>query len=199
MFENYKRYVKKDIRGGRVELITKEKTEAITLNDMRIMRDGLPPVPIGKWTRLLIDGDLWMSNTPMETVSNYGFCRKAHGKVLIGGLGMGLMLSELLPKKKVDSITVIEIDEDVVETIAPLFADDKLKIVEADIFDWKPNKGEKFDCIFFDIWQEINVDNLQEINRLHKKFKNYINRQNTESLMQSWMQDFLRILKRRGY
>jgi len=47
---------------------------------------------------------------------------------------------------------------------------DRLTIIEADIFEWKPTRGKKWDCAWFDIWGNICGDNVEEMNQLKRKF-----------------------------
>lgn len=46
----------------------------------------------GEYWGLFRDGQIIMSNTPAEINDHYPFIKKAHGKVLIGGLGLGMVL-----------------------------------------------------------------------------------------------------------
>lgn len=45
-----------------------------------------------------------------------------------------------------------------------------LTIVEADITTWSPPNGTVYDLAWFDIWDEINGDNLPEMRALHRRF-----------------------------
>lgn len=63
------------------------------------------------------------------------------GSVLVGGLGLGFTLGEVLADRRVSSCTVVELEESVVDwmrdgTIAhgpPLLADERVKVVIADV------------------------------------------------------------------
>ena len=50
----------------------------------------------GRHARLLVDGELVMSDTMMEKDSNRRLIEKARGHVLIGGLGLGMVIWPLL-------------------------------------------------------------------------------------------------------
>ena len=63
-------------------------------------------LPVGEYVRLLINGQCAMSNTPMEKFTNQSILRNAHGKVLIGGLGIGLTLLPIADKTNVSDILV---------------------------------------------------------------------------------------------
>jgi spermidine synthase len=151
----------------------------------------------GKYVRLNINGSLYMSDTQMEKRSNAGFVRNANGNVLIAGLGIGLIIAPLLSRENVTKITVIEKYQDVIDLVAPNFTSDKLEIICADILEWRPSKGQKFDTIYFDIWPDVCTDNLEEINFLHRRFKSKLNRENPNAFMDSWKVEELRYQKRR--
>lgn len=57
----------------------------------------------------------WMSLTPHEIWSQRSGVRAATKDVVLGGLGMGWLLQEVAKKKTVKSITVVEIDGELIE------------------------------------------------------------------------------------
>jgi hypothetical protein len=143
-------------------------------------------VPEGKYARLYVGGKLQMSDTRLEHSSNFNVVWKAHGRVLIAGLGLGMILHPILAKPEVTEVVVVEKSADVVSLIEPTVKHPKLKVVVGDIFTWRPEKGEKFNCIYFDIWPEICTSNLEEIASLHQAFKGYKVKEE-EAWMSSWM------------
>ena len=147
----------------------------------------------GKYIRLHVGGRLMMSDTPMERISNKTFIDCANGRVLIAGLGIGLIIHNILEKQSITEIIVIEKYQDVIDLVSPYFNDTRLKIICADIFDWKPAKGEKFDTIYFDIWPDITTENLKQIKALHNRFKYY---KSDGAYMDSWMKWYLQKIKR---
>lgn len=126
----------------------------------------------GTYTQLLINGKIMMSDTSMEKRTNRDLLYQAHGHVLVAGLGIGMVLLPLLKSGKIESVTVVEKYQEVIDLVSPSFAEfgDKLKIVCADIFEWKPEKGTKYNTIYFDIWPTITTDNLPEMATLHRRF-----------------------------
>lgn len=169
------------------------------LYNLRAIRDGnsfLVMYP-GDYVRLHINGHLFMSDTNMERLSSEPFVYAANGRVLMAGLGIGLVLENLIPKIKsgqVSEIVVVEKNKDVIELVAPYFSElalqGALNIINDDIFTWKPAKGEKFDAMFFDIWGSINTDNLAEINKLHRQFRPYLSKKDG-AWMDSWLRPIL--------
>jgi len=150
------------------------------------------PVQPGTYVRLEVNGTLMMTDMQMEQNSNLDVVWKAKGDVLIAGLGLGMILVPILAKPQVRTVTVIEKYQDVINLVAlPIMSlpgAEKLKIVRADIFDWAPPQGQKWDTIYFDIWPNICEDNLPEMSRLHKKFAH---RKKPGAWMQSWKRRWL--------
>ena len=134
-------------------------------------------VPVGEYTRLIrgsgIFRDVIMSDTPAEIMDHLDFIREARGKVLINGLGLGVALNAILQKPEVEQVTVIEISEDVVKLVGQHYMDkakSKLKIILADALTWRPEKGERFDVVWHDIWDNICSDNLESMKKLHRSY-----------------------------
>ena len=145
-------------------------------------RDGIPP---GDYVRLLINGRTIMSNTPMEYLTNLEFIQNCYGDVFVAGLGMGMVLMEILDKPDVRSVTVVEKNQDVITLIQPQLPQNrKLKIIKADIFSYSTSK--KYDYIYFDIWWAIDPESyIFEMPVLTKRF---------EKNLKASKQEFKRIL-----
>lgn len=155
-------------------------------------------VPPGRYIRLRVNGQVMMSNTSMEVRSNARFVRQAHGRVLIAGLGLGMILQGILPKPEVKDVTVIESSADVIALVEPYIRHAKLSVIHDDIFILKPRRGERWNSIYFDIWPTICLDNLDEIVRLHRRFGRYLDRQDPQHVMDSWQRTALMAQQRRG-
>jgi hypothetical protein len=162
------------------------------LYNLRYMRDGYHFMRMyeGKYVKLIVNGELMMSDTAMERKTNKGFIDKASGRVLIAGLGVGLVLKNICDKENVSEVVVIEKYQDVIDLVEPFVSHPKLKIICADIFTYDMAKTEKFDTIYFDIWAKISQENLAEMTKLHNKYRK--NKVSKESFMDSWLRDFLR-------
>jgi hypothetical protein len=154
-------------------------------------------IPEGAYARLQVGGRLVMSDTPMERRTNRSVVDHAHGRVLIAGLGLGMILPPILGKPEVESVIVVERSADVVALIGPHFASPKLTLVVANVFDWKPARTDRFNCIYFDIWPDICTDNLTGINRLHRRFRPHLDRDDPGAWMGSWVHDELKARRRR--
>lgn len=168
-----------------------EMTKTDSMYTMMSHYAGVLYCPPGKYVRMVIGKEIVMSNSRMEQNSNWEIVNKAHGDVLIGGLGLGMILFPILTKLEVRSVTVIEHNQDVIDLIAPHVAHEKLSVINADMHEWKPKKGTVYDVIYFDIWSKITEDNLPEMRKLHYRFKYFLNRLNPNRYINSWQREFL--------
>jgi len=78
--------------------------------------------------------------------------QRAHGKVLVGGLGLGLIVHYLLRNPRVTRIDVVEIHSDVIKLISPKIPEDpRLRIHQGDVFDpeWR---AKQYDTVILDLW-----------------------------------------------
>jgi len=140
------------------------------LTRLRAARDG-QPLNATTYTRLIVDGTLWMTDAEFECWTNSDFVRKAYGDVMIAGLGLGLIVGPLLKSAKVESVTVLEKHPDVVALIAPLYRHCKLSVINADAREWEAPK-KAFHYIYLDIWADVpNSDNKEEIAALKKRYR----------------------------
>ena len=187
---------KKEEKHG-VATITRYKFEQSKdlMFNLRAVRDGggMFRMYDGEYVRMHIGGQLMMSDTAMERISNSDFIHNAKGDVFIAGLGIGLIIKNIIDKPEVTSITVIERYQDVIDLVEPKLRHPKLKVVCANIFMYEP--AQKYDTIYFDIWAEISTENLEQINFLHRKFRKY--KKDKTSYLNSWMFDFLKRRKRK--
>lgn len=102
-----------------------------------------------------------MSQTPFERQNNQIILDNAHGRVLIAGLGIGLILLPIQMKPEVTSVLVVEKYQEVIDLIVPKIPIDPLKVtvVRGDIFNYLPLPQVFFDTIWVDIWttaEEVN-------------------------------------------
>ena len=146
--------------------------------------------------QLFVGGKMVMSDSMQERVSNFEVCWRARGDVLIAGLGVGMILKPLLSNPEVSSVTVVEKSQDVIDLVAPHYADPKLQVVQGDIFSWRPPKGTTYDTLYFDVWADIASSNLDQMARLHQAFKGY--KRGPGSWMQSWEREHLKWLRKHG-
>ena len=134
------------------------------------------PVPAGHYTRLMCGtgfGALVISDTPAEVRDHIHPIHLAKGRVLVNGLGLGVVAQAMLMKPKVDKLTVIELSSDVIQLVGDHYLQrfgKRLEIINTDALTWKPPKGMRYDVVWHDIWNAICADNLPEMHRLHRRY-----------------------------
>jgi hypothetical protein len=148
-------------------------------------------VPAGTYKRLTRKGQVIMSNTPDEIRDCSEFIREAKGKILINGLGLGVILKAILNKPEVEDVTIIEFSEDVIKLVAPTYIDKRVNIIQASAFDYQPPKNIRYDCVWHDIWDDMCSDNLKEMATLHRKYGRRTNWQG------SWGKEYIQYHLRR--
>lgn len=151
---------------GKAKIVHDEPDE---LTRLRAARDG-QPLRAPKYTRLLIDGHLWMTDAEFECWTNMQPVKDMRGDVLIAGLGIGLILHPLIRNPLVNRVAVLERDADVIGLVTPHLPKG-IEIIEADAYTWQPPK-KAFDSIYFDIWKDVpSEDNREEIKALKKRYR----------------------------
>lgn len=170
-------------------------------------------VPTGRYARLKVNGQLMMTDSPMEKRTNLEVVEKAQGRVLIAGLGLGMILRSLLRKPEVSTILVLEKFQDVVDLVLPSLAGDslisgflshdgnhitthggKLEVIVADVFQWEPFSSlRKLNTIYFDIWPDSTVHYLPEMEFLYKRYRPLLAK---GGWMDSWTYKKLKLKKR---
>lgn len=138
---------------------------------LRAAIKGRGYVSEGTYTQLTCEGrGIIMSDTPDERRDHGYAIYKAKGHVLINGLGLGMVLANILKKDSVTKVTVVEVDADVIALVGPHYTDPRVEIVHASAFDYKPPKGTRYGAVWHDIWDNICGDNLPEMTKLKRKY-----------------------------
>jgi hypothetical protein len=101
----------------------------------------------------LTDGDgTWMTNHGCELWQMYNqLVKPARGRVLVGGLGLGLVARMLADEARISGITIVEINPSIVDLIGRhVWAD----VVTADLFTYLDDlKPGQFTTAVLDIWR----------------------------------------------
>lgn len=134
----------------------------------------------GIYTSLLRGGTPVMSDTPAEIRDHLGAIQHASGHCLVNGLGLGMVVQAMLERLQsfsdqlaVEKVTVIEKSEDVIKLVAGHYAKkygDRIEIINADAFEYKPPKGIRYGAVWHDIWDVICPDNKEQMSKLHRKY-----------------------------
>lgn len=123
----------------------------------------------------------WMSVTPNEVYTVQGAVDNAKGKVLTLGCGMGYFAYMASLKEDVESITIVELEQDVIDLfekhILPQFENkEKITVVKADAIEFMKNISDgEYDYCFADIWigiEDMDVYfSVKEVSRHMRKTK----------------------------
>ncbi|MBO5945816.1 MAG: hypothetical protein J6Q69_04345 [Clostridia bacterium] len=138
--------------------------------DDMIMKDDYTEIPpLGFFTEgfsfpaVLEGGNEWMTITPVDVDTVTEAIADARGKVITFGLGLGYYAYMVSQKANVESVTVVEKSEKVIELfrrhILPKFPNgDKVRIISADAFSYAENEmpTEGYDYAFVDTWRDAS-------------------------------------------
>ena len=138
-------------------------------------RDARP----GTYTRMYHKGVLWMSDTTAERRDHIypaTMIDRSGGRVLIGGLGLGMILRVALLTPGVTEVDVVEINPDVIALVGPHYQKmaeregKRLTIHCADMYEIRWPAGTRWDVAWFDIWPNLCEDNLEEMGKLGRSY-----------------------------
>lgn len=163
-----------ELDGLRVERFTIEPND---IHNLRLaIREGRGTRP-GTYTRLMLKGRLWMSDTDAEKQDHlpalWEMQRTKARRVLINGLGLGMVLKAALTFDHVEHVDVVEIDQRVVTLIGKHYAQDpRVHVHHADAYEqarrWPA--GTRWDVAWSDIWPDLCTDNLADMARLRRSY-----------------------------
>lgn len=111
-------------------------------------RTPLRDVPV-----LRLDGQIWMSLTPMEVQSSFLPIGLAHGRVGTAGLGLGYFVQRVLDKPEVEHVVVYEVRQEVLEMYERTFGrHPKLELRHANA---RLLEGERWDFFYADMYRQL--------------------------------------------
>jgi hypothetical protein len=150
-----------------------------SFNPSQFGRGYLPP---GTYTRLTIGGVLQMSDTPDELRDALQFVRRARGRVLVTGLGLGCVVRGLLRNEQVERIDVIERNIHLVEHmtrnptwVGPgVMGTGRLEVWWGDAYQIKATRfppGSRWDMAWHDVWSGISSDNIPQYRALRQHWR----------------------------
>lgn len=139
----------------------------------------------GTYTGLYRGNGLWMSDTTAERRDHINAALRISGglhggtpaeRVLIGGLGLGCILRVALLTPGVQHVDVVELDADVLALVGPHYQamaeanGTDLVLHHADLFDQRWAPGTHWNVAWFDIWQHLCTDDLDDHARLARSY-----------------------------
>ncbi len=107
------------------------------------------------WHFLTEDGGVWMRDFPDEVAQHVMALAPMRGRVLVGGLGLGVAVTLLGKTDGVESVVVVEREPAVIDLVWPHLEQsvrDKTELVPSCLFEYLVNAPHDFDWAFFDIW-----------------------------------------------
>ena len=155
-----------EIPGGEWELVRNSLPAVAN----RYFQKSFRPLDRSNWVlRNRKTKTVWMSTSPMERESQSHHVFAAHGRVLVGGLGLGAVLWSLLEKSSVEEVVVVERDEKVIALMTSVWLKSKpwarhisgprFHLVQGDALDpsgWPEfTRSRPFDFGIIDIWPSI--------------------------------------------
>ncbi len=95
----------------------------------------------------------WMLDSPTDYRAMQKYAKRAYGRVLTTGLGLGLLIHELCKNDKVKSITVVEISPPVFVLVRKYLPEDgKIEVVVDNFWKFIFLDDSKWDTIIVDLW-----------------------------------------------
>lgn len=158
-------------RGVVVERFTVEENSF--LENLMLAFQGRSCAP-GEYTRLIVDGTLWMSDTSAETRDHMPALYAAEargGRGLMHGLGLGCILTGWL--HYLDHVDVVEVNERVADVIGSVFVErypGRVTVHVGDAFTYRFPKGTRWDVAWHDVWPTMSTDMLDEMAVLHRRY-----------------------------
>lgn len=115
-----------------------------------------------EYPALLQGGREWMALKPNEIITMQPCIERAHGEVVVMGLGLGYYAHQVCRKKEVRKVTIVEREKETIalfeEQLLPQFEErGKIEIVHGDAIEMMRNhcEGRKVDYIFVDLWHDV--------------------------------------------
>ena len=167
----YKRVKLPDVKDGDWEFKNEVYSayRGVICDDIIIGKDFSEIPPLGffeedfRFPAVLEGGNEWMTLTPVDLDTSDAAIDAAHGKVVTFGLGLGYYAFMVSEKNCVESITVVEKSEKVIELfkkyVLPCFSHpEKVRIISADAFEYAELEmpSEKYDYAFVDTWRDAS-------------------------------------------
>lgn len=139
-------------------------------------------------------GQTIMSDTPSEIQDHIEFIDRAYGRVLINGLGIGMVAHSLLREEKrdcIEHIDIVEYNQEVIDLVGYYFRNDpKVTIHHADAFTAEWPEDAYWHCAWHDIWYEVNASDISEHRKLMARYRSRVEYQ--DCWMRRWYLGYLR-------
>ncbi len=125
------------------------------------------------------DERLWMSDVPQERLMMFNNAQATQGRVLVGGLGLGLYPQYALPNAS--GMVIVEQNAALVEAVEPVVTvaagarGVPVEIRIGDVEEMLRSEPEmRYDTIFLDTWDTLDAAHLPAINHLRDLAMNHL-------------------------
>lgn len=108
---------------------------------------------------------IWMSTADMELATMSDSLEECHGHVLVAGLGLGVFPTLAARRAEVTSVTIVEIDSDIIAISGDYVAEHGVRVIHSSIEDFAqspPPGTPAFDYCFYDVWPYIQDPYAEE-------------------------------------
>ena len=125
---------------------------------------------------------IWMSDGLQERLMMWEAAKRCRGRVLCGGLGLGVFPQYALALPQVDSVHIVEADDAVIAMINQGWAErpwphmDRCTIVHATIEDFLSNASVGYDTVYLDTWDALYHEYLPHLNWLARMAESVVER-----------------------
>jgi len=153
--------------------VSKREAEMESLRAMASTLNAGRGVPEGRYTRLMRGNTVVMSDTPDKIRDHLRAIRRATGDCLVNGLGLGVVVQAMLRREVVTTVTVVEKCQEVHDMVGGYYHGRfgrRLVLIHDDAFTWQPPRGFRYHVVWHDIWDNMCLDNLAEMTRLHRRY-----------------------------
>jgi hypothetical protein len=163
--------------------------EGFVCNDIIQTKEGRQIPQIGffetefMFPTILENDRIWMTITPNEIETMKDAVDDAFGNVLTFGLGLGYYAYMVSEKENVESVTIVDMNEDVIQLfqkyVLPQFKNaHKIKIIKADAFEYaqKHTVNGKYDFVFTDLWHDVSdgMDMYVKMKKIEQQHPNTV-------------------------
>jgi Fe-S-cluster containining protein len=115
---------------------------------------------------------VWMSDGVQERLMMWEAAKRCRGRVLCGGLGLGLFPQLALSLPRVESVQVIEVDPAIIQLIEhswqkkpwPRMVDCSVTAVSVE--EYLKHTSERYDTIYVDTWDAVYHEYLPHVNEV---------------------------------
>lgn len=144
--------------GSRLPLVSMRNSLFMGLQQCNLILDR----PLGIHHLKEIGQGTWMSSMPQEIEQHHRQLAGMKGRVLVGGLGLGLAVAILEGVEAITEIVVVEKNSELLQLVGKFIPKDKTKLLHFDLYEYLKRDRETFDFAFYDIWQSTGEHVLTE-------------------------------------